>query len=133
MAEVSGTTNRLTLSDDIQLFFRQGGVAWYSSKSGTQPEQIEAIVYEWQDCNLSHPQFDFSEKWLQTFEAPDSRKEEMLRELRRAYNTFREHMTRTLLALGVPRHIADKRVTKMAGVVIRQHNPEMLPDSDTEE
>jgi hypothetical protein len=91
-------TNRLTISDDIQLFFRPDGTAWYSSRSGKPPEQIEAIVYQWQDDNLGHLQFDLSEQWLQAYEAPDRRREEILSELRRAYNAFREHMLRKFIA-----------------------------------
>ncbi len=52
-------TNRLTISDDIQLFFRPEGNAWYSSRSGKLPEQIEQIVYEWQNDNSSHPHLTF--------------------------------------------------------------------------
>ena len=75
-------TNGLTISDDIQLFFRPEGNAWYSSRSGKLPEQIEEIVYEWQNTNSGHPEFDFSEKWLQAFEPRDQRQEELLLELR---------------------------------------------------
>jgi hypothetical protein len=126
-------TNRLTISDDIQLFFRPDGTAWYSSRSGKPPEQIEAIVYQWQDDNLGHLQFDLSEQWLQAYEAPDRRREEILSELRRAYHAFREHMLRKLLDTGVSIHMAEERVRKMVEVVIKEHNPELLPDSEAEE
>jgi hypothetical protein len=126
-------TNRLTINDDIQLFFRPDGSAWYSSRSGKLPEEIERIVYQWQDDNLGHAQFDFSEQWLQAYEAPDRRREEILGELRRAYRAFREHMLRKLLDTGVSTHMAEERVRKMVEVVVTEHNPELLSDSETEE
>jgi hypothetical protein len=126
-------TNRLTISDDIQLFFRPDGTAWYSSRSGKLPEQIEEIVYQWQDDNLGHLQFDYSEQWLQSYEPPDRHKNEILRELRRAYDQFREHMLRKLLDAGVPKNRAEERVRKMVEVFMKKHNPESSPDSDGEE
>jgi hypothetical protein len=93
-------TNRLTICDDVQLFFRPEGNAWYSSSSGKLPEQIEEIVCEWQDDNSGHPHFEFAEKWLKAYAAPDQRKEELLLEFRGAYDKFRDHITRKLLEMG---------------------------------
>jgi hypothetical protein len=131
--ERSALPNRLTISDDIQLFFRPDGSAWYASQSGKLPEQMEQIVYEWQDDNLDHLQFDFSEQWLQAYEAPDRRKDEVLRELRSAYERFRKYMLRTLLDAGVPKSTADERVRRMVEVVMTEHNAELLADSEAEE
>jgi len=125
-------TRRLTINDDIQLFFRKDGTASYSSRSRKLPEQIEGIVYHWQQNNPSHPQFDLSEEWLQSYEAPDRRKEGLIRELRRAYDRFRDGITDQWVDKGVPKGTAEERGRKMTAIVMKEHNPELLPESDTE-
>jgi hypothetical protein len=38
-----------------------------------------------------------------------------------------------LLEMGIPKHTAEEGVRKMVETFIKEYNPELLPDSDTEE